>query len=128
MEKIELDPSYIINNYKEINLITDNYLLNLLKDKCIIFLSFSEEKIVNIDLFRITNNSNDFLEISPWKKKIDKYYKISFRKDYEINNLFSGINKINKKYYFPSENWKIKGILINKEIDKIIFSYLGYFI
>ena len=128
MEKIELDPSYIIKNYKEINLITDNYLLNLLKDKCIIFLSFLEEKIVNIDLFKITNNSNDFLEISPWKNKIDKYYKISFRKDYDINNLFSGINKINKKYYVPSENWKIKGILINKEIDKIIFSYLGYFI
>lgn len=30
MDKIELDPSYIIKNYKEINLITDNYLLNLL--------------------------------------------------------------------------------------------------
>ena len=125
---MELDPLYIIKNYKEIDLIKDNSLLDLLKNKCIIFLSFLEGKEINIDLFKITNNSKDFLEISPWKSKIEKYYTISFRKDYDINNLFSGSSKIKKKYYIPSENWKIKGLLINNEIDKIIFSYLGYYI
>ena len=83
MKKMELDPLYIIKNYKEIDLIKDNSLLDLLK--------------INIDLFKITNNSKDFLEISPWKSKIEKYYTISFRKDYDINNLFSGSSKIKKK-------------------------------
>lgn len=127
MDKIELDPLYIIKNYKEIDLVRDNSLLDILKNKCIIFLSFLEGEI-NIDLFKIENNSKDFLEISPWKSKIEKYYTIRFRKDYDINNLFSGSSKIKKKYYVPSENWKIKGVLINNEIDKIIFSYLGYYI
>ena len=94
MKKMELDPLYIIKNYKEIDLIKDNSLLDLLK--------------INIDLFKITNNSKDFLEISPWKSKIEKYYTISFRKDYDINNLFSVSSKIKKKYYVLSENWKIK--------------------
>ena len=87
MKKMELDPLYIIKNYKEIDLIKDNSLLDLLK--------------INIDLFKITNNSKDFLEISPWKSKIEKYYTISFRKDYDINNLFSGSSKIKKKILCP---------------------------
>ena len=127
MDKIELDPLYIIKNYKEIDLVRDNSLLDILKNKCIIFLSFLEGEI-NIDLFKIKNNSTDFLEISPWKNKIEKYYTISFRKNFDINTLFVGYSKVNKKYYIPSENWKVKEILINKEIDKIIFSYLGYYI
>ena len=87
MKKMELDPLYIIKNYKEIDLIKDNSLLDLLK--------------INIDLFKITNNSKDFLEISPWKSKIEKYYTISFRKDYDINNLFSVSSKIKKKILCP---------------------------
>ena len=87
MKKMELDPLYIIKNYKEIDLIKDNSLLDLLK--------------INIDLFKITNNSKDFLEISPWKSKIEKYYTISFKKDYDINNLFSGSSKIKKKILCP---------------------------
>tara|TARA_Y100000991_G_C21935636_1_gene332835 strand:- start:760 stop:1149 length:390 start_codon:yes stop_codon:yes gene_type:complete len=127
MKKIELDPLYIIKNYKEIDLVRDNSLLDVLKNKCIIFLFFLEREI-NIDLFKIKNNSTDFLEISPWENKIEKYYTISFRKNFDMNKLFSGYTKINKKYYIPSENWKVEEILINREIDKIIFSYLGYYI
>ena len=44
MKKIELDPLYIIKNYKEIDLVRDNSLLDVLKNKCIIFLFFFRKR------------------------------------------------------------------------------------
>ena len=64
-----------------------------------IYLFLPDGKI-NIDLFKILNNTKDFLEITSLDNRNEKYYTISFRKDYDINI----------------------------EIDKLIFSYLEYYV
>jgi hypothetical protein len=131
MENLILDPLYIIKNYKEIDLSKDNKLLSFLIDKYLIFILTDHNGNNKVDLWKIKNNDDLFLEIEH-PEEINEIntqnYTVTFRKNFDTNELVNESLHITKRYYIPSENWKLTTKIINKDIDKKIFSYLGYYI